>query len=366
MIQIITQKQLQDAIWAQTADLALALSGQFTGLRLPRNPNVTTPVALLLDLTAATLTGDFLGTNLPNVSIKGGTLTSGSLKVTGHLSLSVDGLKAQDANIDAEHGGPLSVINSAFVGGAGCAIGATKVTGLLSEANAFDGMVGDCHQIKDSPNITVRKAIVRGGLPTPTAHPDFIQAGSVDGTPMTNWLIEDNDVDGPTQGLFLPGGVVGIARRNRLNLSFDNGISVGSGTNLTLQDNILTGKGRIIVYAGGKVAYLGGDTVGGLAVDAVTPAPPPDPRDVLIMTLQTTIKTANAQLAADHDASTVSAQALAKLQAYCDQEDATLSTTQAALQGALSLAAATKTRDDSLEAVLRQIQASAISVLAPA
>ena len=278
--------QIANALWVAKAGDVFEFVGTFPAGR----GKMQAPAKVTFDFTRAVLDGAQYWQAVDGISIVGGDFRGG-LRVDGAKNFSVTGAAFNGGGIFILGGANLAFTGNSFVGGGGCAIGVQKTVGLLSDSNTFTAMAGDCHQFTGCSDVTVRRGRCSGGKPTPTAHPDYLQSTAIAGFAMTNWLIEDNDVSGETQGLFLPGGVIGTARRNRIDASLDNGVSVGSGTVLTIENNTLTGRARFIAYPGGSFIKAGGNTQGGVAFDAPPPAPvpAPQPREITLAPGETLI-----------------------------------------------------------------------------
>lgn len=314
--QITTASQLADAIWGLTDGDNLQLVGSFPATRAKRNPAALTPASVTLDCTAATFTGQQYWTGLATVSLSfsGGMFGEGAgLRISGFGQLAVTKATFDGGGIMADHGGSVSISGTAFKS-SGCGISIAGSKGVSIINNTFAAMIGDCINLPGCQDATVSRNRCEGGAPGALAHPDFLQAWALTGgLAMTGWVIEDNYVKGPTQGLFLPDGVIGVARRNHLETGFANAIAVGSGTVLLLEANtVLTLAGakdaaRIATYPGGTVTYGAGNSVNGQPVVAPPAAAPPpsappsppsaDPRDAQIGALKAKIAAATAALA---------------------------------------------------------------------
>lgn len=355
-IQITSAAQLANAFWSPKDGEAYVLTGTFPAGRAKRDPLATAPVSITLDCTAATFTGQQYWTVMTGVAvvITGGAYAPGSgLRISGFGRLSVSGATFDGCGIMADHGGAVSITNNKFTN-AGCGVSITASKGVVIADNSFTAMLGDCMDLPGCQDVTISRNHCDGGSPAPLAHPDFIQTwGVIGGLPMTGWVIEDNYAKGPTQGLFLPDGVIGIARRNHLETGFANAIAVGSGTALDLEDNtVLTLAGakdqaRIATYPGGSVNYIVGNSVNGLAVGMqhAPPPPPVDPRDAQIATLTQQLGATATQAAglakqiADAQA-TITADAVTQgvLQTALDAANAHVSKLQAAVADVLAAA----------------------------
>lgn len=297
---ITNASQLSDAVWALKDGDTLQLVGDFPATRAKRNPLLASAAAVTLDCAAATFSGQQYWTGLDpcNITFKGGTFHSGGgLRIAGYGQLAVSGASFDGGGIMADHGGAVSVTNNKFAN-SGCGMSVASAKHVTITDNTFTAMIGDCINLPGCQAVYVARNRCEGGNPAVGAHPDFLQTWGVTGSgAMDGWLIEDNYVKGPTQGLFLPDGVIGMARRNHLETGFANAIAVGSGTVLELEDNtILTLAGakdqaRIAEYPGGSVHYIVGNSVNGQPIGPQrSPAPPVvDPKDAAIAALQAKI-----------------------------------------------------------------------------
>jgi hypothetical protein len=270
---------LADVLWDPAPNETYLLVGDFPAVKGGPQTPATEPWTL--DATEATFSGLLYTYNLHHLTFIGGTFApEAGFRIDAINDVTIRGTAFTGSGIVIVKGTGLTVTQCSF-DHCGCAVSVQGTDGVTITDNVVTNKVGDSFDAPGCCNVTVSRNRDTGASANEGAHPDFLQAWTYAGAlPMTGWLVEDNHVVGLTQGIFVPDGVIGFARRNYLEVGFVNGMAVGNGTKLTVEDNTLKtfpggfGQPGFSVFTGGEYFNAGGNTIDGEPYTGGSPVEP--------------------------------------------------------------------------------------------
>ena len=203
------------------------------------------------------------------------TLMAGSARFTGLVLKKVEGVSINGGTVTGPGGRSYGVlINGArnitvegmTITGAHRGIVLGRSDRVRVSGNTLTGLLSDGIDVSNASNVVVRGNTCRDFSPRPTTfdaagkrltvgdHPDCIQGWSRPPTPMSDVLVENNDMEGKMQGVFFGNHVRNgvndggydriIIRNNRVRVTHPNGIVIYDA-----RDSIVTGN-TVSTYPG--------------------------------------------------------------------------------------------------------------------
>lgn len=222
----------------------------------------TFAIPLVIDARQATITGWYFA-GVEGVTIRGGTWQGDNpLRIDlGRRIKLIDAPSFSNTPADPEasakgygvrivKGGDIE-INGASFKAFRAGITADGVDGLTVKDSTFARMSADGMNLRSVHHVMISGNLFHDTIVGPGAHADAIQFDKpLDATDQSLWssdiVVEDNEIEGPQQGVF--GGFIRGAqiRRNRIKISFANAIGFLEAHDLVLEDN------KISTYPGGR------------------------------------------------------------------------------------------------------------------